>query len=62
MQFLLTLVGASSAFRPDSPHDQRSASVAGRDSVVCSQEGAVREGGGGEEQKMRLTVRHQVMS
>ena len=44
------MVGASSAFRPDSPHGQRSASVAGRDSVVRSQEDEDREGCGGEEQ------------
>ena len=45
------VAGVSSASRPDSPHGQRSASVAGWDSVVCSQEGVVRDGCGGEEQK-----------
>ena len=45
------MVGASSAIRPDSPHGQRLASVAGRNSIVCSQQGVVREGCGGEEQK-----------
>ena len=43
--------GASSAIRPDSPHGQRRASVAGQDSVVWRQEGVVKEGCGGEEQK-----------
>ena len=43
--------GASSAIRPGSPHGQQRASVAGRDSVVWRQEGVLKEGCGGEEQK-----------
>ena len=43
--------GASSAIRPDSPHGQRRASVAGRDWVVWRQEGVVKEGCGCEEQE-----------
>ena len=38
----LSVVGASSAIRPDGPHGQRSASLTGRDSVVCSPESVVR--------------------
>ena len=43
--------GASSAIRPDSPHGQRRASVAGQDSVVWRQESVVKEGCEGEERK-----------
>ena len=43
--------GASSVIRPHSPHSQRRAPVAGRDSVVWRQEGVVKEGCGGEGQK-----------
>ena len=49
--YVVPVVGATSAIRPDSRHGQRSASVAGPDSVVWRQEGVVKEGCGGEEQK-----------
>ena len=45
------MVDASSAIRPDSPHGQRRASVAGRDSGLCGQEGVLKEGCGSEGQK-----------